>query len=498
MSKILFIHPGNHRKTYQDLGTLHAAIAPPVWVGLLADHISRYGIECTIYDTNVEGWSREQCKDVLEKHNPELIVMMVYGHNPSASTQTMPVASAIAADIKAVNGDIPLGMGGLHPSVLPEKTLREESCDYVLRGEGAIPIRKLYAYLSGEIARDELVGVNFLEKSGDMFDSGMPPMTEGLDKIYQSYAFELLPDLSRYRAHNSHCFQEFEKSAQPGFVDVRTPYFVLYTSLGCPYNCTYCCTNSVFGKPRIRYWDLETVMGWIDTLVLKHGVKHIRLDDELFILSSKRVELFCDMIIERGYDLNLWAYARVDTINNRLLKKMKQAGLQWLCLGIEAGSVVVRNDVGKNIKRDIFDTVKIIQDNDIYVLGNFMFGLPEDNIDTMSATLDMAIKLRCEFINFNSTMAYPGSQLYDHWVATAPEKLPSSWAGYIQHGYEAQPLPTKYLTSEQVLEFRDEAFNEYYANEDYLKFVEQRFGPKTVEHICEMTKIKLKRKILGD
>ncbi len=498
MADILFIHPGNHRKTYQELANLHSAIAPPVWVGLLADHVRRQGIDCAIYDTNVEGWSREQCAEVLAKYNPELIVMMVYGHNPSASTQTMPVARPIAADIKAVNADIPLAMGGLHPSALPEKTLREEPCDFVLRGEGAIPIRKLYGYLSGKVAKNELIGISFLEKSGELFDSGMPPMTENLDETYQSYAFDLLPPLTRYRAHNSHCFQEFEASTEPGFVDVRAPYFVLYTSLGCPYHCTYCCINSLFGKPRIRYWDLETVMGWIDTLVLKHGVKHIRLDDELFILSPKRVERFCDMIIERGYDLNLWAYARVDTINDRLLKKMKQAGLQWLCLGIEAGAAAVRDDVDKTIKRDIFDTVKIIQDNDIYVLGNFMFGLPEDNFETMRATLDMAIDLKCEFINFNSTMAYPGSQLYDHWMKTAPEKLPATWAGYTQHGYEAQPLPTKYLTSEQVIKFRDEAFDEYYQNEDYLKFVEQRFGPKTVEHIRDMTKIKLKRKILGD
>lgn len=498
MSKILFIHPGNHKKTYQELSGLYSAVAPPVWTALLADYVRSQGIECAIYDTNVYGWSQTQCKDMLEKHNPELIVMMVYGHNPSASTQTMPVASAIASDIKSFNNDLPLAMGGLHPSALPEKTLNEESCDYVLRGEGAIPIYNLYSYINGNLPRSKLGGVSYFEKSGSFFDGGLPPMTEVLDSTYQSYAFDLLPSLNSYRAHNSHCFQDFEKSNEPGFMDVRSPYFVLYTSLGCPYHCTYCCINSLFGKPRIRYWNLETVIEWIDVLVMKYRIKNIRLDDELFILSPKRVERFCDMLIERGYNLNLWAYARVDTINTPLLKKMKRAGLNWLCLGIEAGAAKVRDNVGKIINKDIFNTVRTIQKNDIYVLGNFMFGLPEDNLETMRTTLEAAIRLRCEFVNFNCTMAYPGSQLYDQCIKTAPDKLPDSWDGYTQHGYETQPLPTKYLTSEQVLKFRDEAFIQYYSDTEYLNFMRQRFGNKTADHIIDMTRIRLKRKILGN
>lgn len=50
----------------------------------------------------------------------------------------------------------------------------------------------------------------------------------------------------------------------------------------------YCCINSVFYKPGIRYWSLEKVLSWIDTAVNKYNVRHIRFDDELFILSAKR------------------------------------------------------------------------------------------------------------------------------------------------------------------------------------------------------------------
>ena len=73
----------------------------------------------------------------------------------------------------------------------------------------------------------------------------------------------------------------------------------------------------------------------------------------------------------------------VDTIKHSLLKNLKKQGVNWICLGIESGNENVRADVNKKIHRDIFETVKMIQSNDIYVLGNFMFDLPEDNLSTM-------------------------------------------------------------------------------------------------------------------
>ncbi len=114
----------------------------------------------------------------------------------------------------------------------------------------------------------------------------------------------------------------------------------------------------------------------------------------------------------------MWVYARVTTIKESLLSKMKKAGFNWVCLGIESGNLEVRDDVGKaktKAERDnlsINDVVKMIQDSGMWLQGNYIFGLPEDNIETMQQTLDMAKSQNCEFINFYSAMAYPGSPLY--------------------------------------------------------------------------------------
>lgn len=493
---VLFIHPGDQKRSYQSLSEEFTAIAPPVWTLLLANYLRNRDYTVAIYDVNIEGWDQKTPNNLLTKYDPELIVLMVYGHNPSASTQTMPAARIIAKDIKNYNKDIPILMGGTHSSALPERTLKEEPVDYIAQGEGAYTIEGLLKYLKGRAEITDVKGLWYRENGSPTLAS--PAQTiEDLDGELDGYAWDLIPALSNYRAHNMHCFQYFSQSEKEDFSDVRSPYAVIYTSLGCPYSCHYCCIHAVYGKPRIRYWSLEKVVSWVDLLVNKYEVKNIRFDDELFILSPNRVSTFCDMITDRGYDLNIWVYARVDTVNDSLLKKLKKAGINWICLGIESGNAKVRANVNKNIKKNIKDIVKKIHKSDIYVHGNYMFGLPEDSIETMEETLNLAIELNCEFANFYTVMAYPGSKLYE-WVSEKENYLPEHWSGFSQLGYETKPLPTKYLTASQVLRFRDRAFYTYHSNPRYLKMIREKFGESVQKHIEKMLSIKIPRKILGE
>lgn len=495
-SDVLFIHPGDQKKTYQDLSKEYTAVATPAWTLLLASYIRNKGYAAAIYDVNIGGWDEGTAKELMSRYNPELIVIMVYGHNPSASTQTMPSAGSIARELKKCNKDVPISMGGTHPSALPEMTLREEDIDFVIQGEGAYTVEGLINYIKGRGDIETVKGLWFRNNNSVLFT--LPaPIFANLDEVFEDYAWDLLPDINRYRAHNMHCFQDFEKSKSHDFSDVRSPYVAMNTSLGCPYACHYCCINSVFGKAGIRYWSLERVASWIDTLVNKYKVKNIRFDDELFILSPGRVERFCDLMIERKYNLNIWVYGRVDTITGSLLKKLKKAGVNWICLGIESGNEKVRNAVNKNIKRDVKNAVEMIQAHDIYVLGNYMFGLPEDDMNTMEDTLLLAMDLNCEFANFYSVMAYPGSKLYE-WAVRHEGYLPESWKGFSQLGYETQPLPTRYVSAKEVLRFRDHAFFTYYTSSEYLDMIAEKFGEKVKNHIAKMINVKMKRRIVED
>ena len=230
------------------------------------------------------------------------------------------------------------------------------------------------------------------------------------------------------------------------------------------------------------------------------GIRNVKLADEMFVLQKKHFMEICNKIIEREYDFNIWAYARIDTVREEYLETLKKAGVNWLALGIESGNPVVRKDVvkGKFTETNIVDLVAKIREYGINVIGNYIFGLPEDTGASMQDTLDLALELNCEFANFYSAMAYPGSQLYLDAIRTNSEILPSSYIGYSQHSYEATPLPTKELSAPEVLEFRDKAFNVYYGDPRYLDFIKSKFGQRTYDDIKQMTTYRLKRKLLGD
>lgn len=493
---ILFINPGNKVKVYQNLSAEFTAVDVPVWATLLANYIRNKGYATAIYDVNVEGWNEEVAKEVVLKYSPDLIVIMVYGLHPSASTQTMPSALGIAADIKRYIKAIPIVLGGTHPSALPEKTIKEENVDFVIQGEGVYTIEGLIKYIKGKGNIKNIKGL-WYKKDGNIVYNSQCQLIKDLDRELDNYALDLLPELYNYRAHNWHCFQYIEKSTRDDFLDVRAPYVSMYTSLGCPYYCSFCCINALFMKPGIRYWSIEKVISWIDKLVNNYHVRNIRFSDELFVLSPQRIELFCDLLIDRHYPLNIWAYGRVDTIKEHQLKKMKKAGVNWIALGIESANEKVRKSANKIIKKDIKNVVRLIQDYDINVIGNYMFGLPEDNMETMKETLQFALELNCEFANFFTVMAYPGSALYEE-MSIKDGYLPENWCGFSQHSYETQPLPTRYVSAKDVLRFRDEAFYRYFTNPRYLKYVRNRFGEKVEDHIGRMVQIKLSRKLLED
>lgn len=495
---ILFVHASASKKIYQDLSKDFSAIEPPIWAGMLASHCLKHGFGAEVLDCEALGLDDAQAAQKVKEFNPRVVCFVVYGQQPSASSQNMEGMVALAQVVRAASGpDIKIVFVGGHIAALPRDVLLNHSfIDMVCQNEGVYTISNLLkTNLKDKL--DQVAGLGYRDNGRIILNLPSPIVSkEDLPTELPGIAWDKLP-MNRYRTSLWHSYPNDCR---------RQPFAAVYTSLGCPMRCSFCMINIINrqeneysdGSAIFRYWDPEFIIKEFDQLAAL-GIKNIKIADELFVLNVNHFMKLCELIIQRGYDFNIWCYSRVDTVKEKFLETLKKAGVNWLALGIESANTKVRKDVtkGRFEDVDIRDMVKKIRAHDINVIANYIFGLPEDNKDTMQMTLDLAMELNTEEGNFYSAMAYPGSPLHGQ-AKKEGWKLPDRYAGYSQHSYYCQPLPTKYLTAAQVLAFRDEAWMKYHTNPAFLDLITRKFGSRAAEETLKSTKIKLKRKILEE
>ena len=249
-----------------------------------------------------------------------------------------------------------------------------------------------------------------------------------------------------------------------------------------------------FYRSEYRQRAVELVVEDIASAV-KLGVTNFKLMDELFAIENRGVHAVCDRLIAEGLgtEINIWAYARIDTVNEKLMKKMRSAGVRWLAYGIESGNQEIRREVDKGnfTNQKVRDVIRMTKDADINALGNYMFGFWGDDLASMKETLDLAKELNCEYANFYCMTIYPGSRLYDEMKARGVE-LPERGEEFAQMSPRFKPVPTKSLAAGEVLRFRDQAFRDYYGDGRYLSMMRSRFGEGVVSEIQDMLKIDIR------
>ncbi len=490
---VLFIHPNASKEIYQALSNEYSAVEPPIWAALLAKACQVKGFSVELMDCEALHMDDATAIHHMKAMKPKVACFVVYGQQPSASSQNMEGALRLAEKVKQELPEIKTLFVGGHVSALTKELLETRPyVDFACQNEGVYTIINLLRLLRNNSDSHDYRGVDGLAWRSSHgiilnYPSKVVPKEE-LEADLPGMFWDLLP-MKQYRTSLWH--------ALPNNAE-RQPFAALYTSLGCPFSCTFCCINAPFGGSSFRYWSPEFMIKEFDTIV-KMGIKNVKIADEMFVMNPAHFMRLCELIIERGYNLNIWAYARVDITKPQYLETLKKAGVNWLALGIESGNKSVRKGVikGRFDDVDIKSVVESIRSAGINVIGNYIFGLPDDNFETMQETLDLALEMNTEEANFYSAMAYPGSKLYKEAKETGMQ-LPQTFSGYSQHSYDCQPMPTKYLQAREVLAFRDMAWQRYHTNPDYLDMVKAKFGERAYNETVRSTKIKLNRRLLGD
>ena len=405
-----------------------SAIEPPLWLGLIAGYqMVRKSVE--IVDAEAEGLTTTETILRVNGLHPKEIIIVVMGANPSvSSTPKMPVVEELLKYLDAK-------LTGLHPiaTKYPNTVIEPFPFSQAPRHPHQFPD---------------------------------PPFKSELPSV----PWWLLP-MARYRAHNWHCLDDLSR---------RTPYGVLYTSLNCPFKCSFCNVHSLYGDRQIRHRAYNDIYAELHYFA-KNGIRNIKVWDELFSLEETKVLNICDYIIRMGFDFNIWAYARVDTVTEKMLVKMKKAGFNWLAYGFESAGEGVRNRARKRVADSVVKrAIEMTRDASINIIANFMFGLPGETEDDRNASLSLAIRENFEYVNFSVALPYPGSDWYN-----SLEEKPTDWSSFSQFSPNICADP-------KVVSFRDNAFQDYFSRPEYLSMIKGKFGEKAERHIKEMIKWKIR------
>lgn len=505
---IIFVNPNSAKEVYQELSADISAIEVPVWSLLLAESCRQKGYSVSILDCDAERLTDAEAIKRIVEQKPRIVAAVTYGQNPNSGTTTFVGTLRLFKKFKTEYPEIKTISIGSYTQALPRSVLVEKSFDFISINEGIYTLHDLLQVTNlDDVSQLEKVrGLGWKDQGfSRLNDNAEIVPTKKMDQEMPGYSWDLLPYKNKpfdlYRAHVWHA--EYND-------DYRTPFASLYSSLGCYKTCQFCMINSINRtsiKERttaadsniMRRWSTEWILKQYEILVEKYGVSTIRLSDELFFVNKHHYLPLLTALIERKYPIRSWAYTRLDSVIDEHLSIFKKSGINWLAPGIEAGNQKIRMEIDKGRFEDvdIRQTIKKIHDSGIWIGANYMVGFENENYKEMEETKALAFELMTENMNVYCASSLPGSPLY-YMAKDKGIQFPDTLDGFSFHSYNCLPMSTRYLTAAQVLKFRDDMWHEYFESESYHNLVRRTFGEKAVNFIKNMTKIRLKRKILGD
>lgn len=433
-----------------------------------------------------ENWNEIQNK--IREISPDIV-----GISDLFITQS-PNAHKIAELVKDVDSDIITVLGGPYCTSDPLNSIKDTKIDYMILGEGEYRFPHLVKSLN-ENKQPDFDGIAYKTKSGDTHLRHPKETITNLDAL-PFPAFDLLElddyfratglGKTRFKVLGRHINLTSRQAS-------RYKWMSMITSRGCPFNCIFCVIPTIWGR-RWRARSAENVIEEILLLTSKYGIKEIQFEDDNLTYNRKRIERILDALIQEKLDL-IWSTpngVRVDTLDENLLKKIKQSGCKELVIGVESGDQeIINNLIHKNINlSSVIKIAKICKEINLKLAAFYVFGLPGEKKEHIRTTFDFARKIWHKYnvaIYYNYVIPLHGSQLFDKCINEALFDVEITPENYLRADNFYNPKPmirTKEFTPKQLIKWVREAsqrikLEEYHGINKasfYLRNLEQSIG----------------------
>jgi len=400
-------------------------------------------MEALLNDSENEFWDLVESEII--SHKPNLVGI-------TCNSGSMDTVRILVKRLK--NLDIPVVLGGSHPTVLPEQSLIYTSADMAVIGEGEIALADLLHAFEEGADFSEVRSLAWRRSEEIVINSRADLITD----------LDSLPILDR------------------SLID-RSLYYgdVIMTGRGCPFDCAYCASRNIWGKKaRLRSVDSiieelkdirrraeeslverENYINDVDSLPGRWVVKI--LDDTFTVIKSRTMDLL-DAIIDNG--LNCFEYTggvRADTLDRKLVQKMRQANFKRVTLGVESGSPRILKLIRKGETNDhVINAVRILREEGIKSHTFFMIGFPEETQEDIELSKRLILKAQPDHVEINMVTPYPGTDIFSKIIKDDPKTI-DRWYRWFHQGLATHSETLGYDLDEAYRNFLEFA-KEYHAS----------------------------------
>ena len=454
LGKILLIYP----VTGMDVFGINVGL--PLSCVYLGSVLEQAGYRVQILDERITETFEQDVADSIQRERPVLVgISSITGVQIRGGLQAAKV-------VRQTDPALPVVWGGVHPTLCPDSTLKDDFCDVVVKGEGEITLVKLADCLREKNDLSTVPGIGYKEEGQLKFTESVP-LIEDLDVIPKPN-YDLL-EMEHY----------FTRAPSTGEAQLQ-----LVTSRGCPFDCEFC-YNLKFNERRFRYHSAERVVSDIMDLVERFQIRSLFVEDDYFFGHPGRVEEICDLLIEKDLKLLIQVPCRIDYLYKRspeMIDKLYRAGFKELWIGVESGSEERLKEI---LKRTTLDQVRevnqLLSGSDVYVKYGFMAGFPKEERKETLETVDFMFELLGS--NKGAGVApvaiytpYPGTTLYDKAKLVYGMTFPDSLEGWshFHFGENNNPFLTprqkRFITKVNVM-------SRFFERRAFERFCDNRFKP---------------------
>ncbi|WP_173198807.1 B12-binding domain-containing radical SAM protein [Geobacter sp. SVR] len=365
---------------------------------------------------NFSGWSEAAVAEQLTALQPDIVGISQWTHNRHASLD-------LARLVRQLCPDCTIVLGGAHATFRHDRILEGETpVDIVVLGEGEATLLDLAGRMAAGKGWEDLAGIAF-RKGGRLAVNPPQPVAADLDHI----PFAAL---------------HLEDSVG---VDQELQAEFIVTARGCPSACRFCSSPGFWGR-RVAFRSPESVVDEIMYLRDKYGLIYFSLRDDTFTADRRRAIAICQLLIERKAYVVWNCQSRVNSLDEELVGWMKRAGCECIQLGIESGSPLMLELLGKSITTAQVEraaaAIKAAGINlSVYLIGD----IPEEAEEDLTATIALMRRIRPDDGYVSPLAYYPGTRLFDD--AVAARRVPDDI-------FENSPEPAIYAAAKTGLSSR--------------------------------------------